>query len=226
MTYEIGSGGPIDPPEPAKTKVWAMYDGRYAPYGVEGGKWYPVRDCGDTFQFLPIFNKDDRQKWGDNWQRHVGPTPPDTQEPALQQLADMGQAFDAAPDSTDKPPSMSDLQAFQRRIMSDRPTCTPDADGWIAHKGSAKWPDGVGKRDEGEFWYIGGAIQKGQARLVNWMHVYSYRITKRAEKRRKVWLVVRDREECGAYFFHEEDAVKFARGGGTLYTAKLTKVTQ
>lgn len=63
-------------PKPAD-KVWAMYKGHFAPYGVERERWYPVRDFGDTFHFLPIFNEDGRQKWASIWQRHVGPTPPD-----------------------------------------------------------------------------------------------------------------------------------------------------
>lgn len=180
-------------PKPAD-KVWAMYDGPNFPDYITRGKWYEVEECNNGKDFR-AFGGLCCWKFGP-WQRHVGPTPPDAKESAMQELADLGQAF--------------------------------DADGWIPHDGSAKRPKGVGKRDEVEYFVktrkTPSTFFAGQ---LDWSYIHSYRITARApkkEKRRKVWVVVRDGEKAGAYFFDESDAVKFSRGGGTLYTAKLTPV--
>lgn len=86
-------------PKPAD-KVWARDRRR------QNAEWFEVDES-----YLRSVSVSDDSVWG-FFERHVGPTPPSANEPAMQELSDLGQAFDAA----------------------------PDADGGLAHDGSPKRP--------------------------------------------------------------------------------------
>lgn len=134
-------------------KVWARYDGRDFPAWDSRTEWIEVEDCGNEKHFSVHGRIWD---WED-FQRHVGPTPPDAKESAMQSLDDLEQAFDAAPPhvrdalhtALSKPitPEMWRIrEEYVATRKAQKTEIMDDTVDWYVHNGSVKRPKRVENR--------------------------------------------------------------------------------